>query len=77
MDTIQLTPEELKLIIESVYKKGFREGINAYSHMNNGVYYVGSVGKTLKEATIEIEETYNYFPPTTNQVLDILKQKTT
>lgn len=44
------------------YKRGFLNGIEAYAWMKDGVYYVGSTGKTLREAQDEVEQTYNYNP---------------
>jgi hypothetical protein len=40
------------------YYDGMREGIRAYAHWRDGVQYVGTCGKTLKEALqyIEAEE---------------------
>ena len=46
----------------SIYKKGFEDGIRAYSWMKNGITYVGTTGKTLKKALTEIEHTWTYSP---------------
>ena len=42
------------------YKQGFLDGLYAYAYMRDGVYYVGTNGKTFEEAKAEIEESWNY-----------------
>lgn len=42
-------------IISSFYD-GMREGIALYAHWKNGTQYVGTTGKTLKEALAKIAE---------------------
>ncbi|KKN08275.1 hypothetical protein LCGC14_1058400 [marine sediment metagenome] len=37
------------------YKEGMREGLRMYAWWKDGVQYVGTCGKTLKEALAEIE----------------------
>lgn len=34
---------------------GLREGVYMYAYMKDGTYYVGTTGKTLKQAYNEIE----------------------
>jgi hypothetical protein len=36
------------------YFEGLREGVWRYAWMKDGVYYVGTTGKTLKEALADI-----------------------
>lgn len=38
------------------YYDGIKEGIWMYAHMKDGTYYVGTTGKTLKEALAAIDE---------------------
>jgi hypothetical protein len=37
------------------YFQGLREGVQRYAWMKDGVYYVGTTGRTLKEALTEID----------------------
>lgn len=41
-----------------IYYEGVREGLTRYAHWKDGVQYVGTCGKTLKEviAEVNIEE---------------------
>jgi len=50
---------------KSAYKQGFIDGIKAYACMNNGTYYVGTTGRTLEKAILEVEQTWNYAPSPT------------
>jgi hypothetical protein len=45
------------------YGQGFIDGITAYAWWKDGVQYVGTTGKTLKQAIETIELTWNYTPP--------------
>ena len=36
------------------YFDGIREGLHRYAHWKDGVQYVGTTGKTLKEALDEV-----------------------
>jgi hypothetical protein len=38
------------------YYDGLREGVYMYAYMRDGTYYVGSTGRTLKQAYADIEE---------------------
>ena len=38
------------------YYDGLREGVHMYAYMKDGVYYVGTTGRTLKQAFADIEE---------------------
>lgn len=50
------TIAELKEV--EVYYAGMRDGIRAFAHWKDGVQYVGTCGRTLKEAIqhIDVEE---------------------
>ena len=37
------------------YYDGLREGVYMYAYMKDGTYYVGTTGRTLKQAYAEIE----------------------
>lgn len=45
-----VTKEEVNAFYE-----GLREGVHMYAYMKDGTYYVGTTGKTLKQAYAEIE----------------------
>lgn len=45
----------LQLAQTRAYYKGLREGVSNYAHWRNGVLYVGTTGRTLKEAISEID----------------------
>ena len=49
----------------SAYKQGFIDGIKAYAYQNNGTSYVGTTGRTLGNAILEVEQTWNYAPSPT------------
>ena len=38
------------------YHEGLREGLEMYAHWKDGVQYVGTCGKTLKQALAEINK---------------------
>ena len=40
------------------YYEGVKEGIWKYAYMKDGVYYVGTTGRTLKEALAEVDKEY-------------------
>lgn len=53
------TPEQdqyLKLCQSAAYYAGLREGISMFAHWRDGVQYVGTTGKSLREALAEIQE---------------------
>jgi hypothetical protein len=53
------TPEQdqyLQLRQSAAYYVGLREGVSMFAHWKNGVQYVGTTGKTLKQALAEIQE---------------------
>lgn len=50
---ITFSPEQdqyLQLAQTRAYYDGVREGIEQYAHWRDGVQYVGTTGRTLKEA---------------------------
>lgn len=58
---ITFTPEQEQLLLISqtrAYHQGLREGVEMYAHWKDGVQYVGTTGRTLKQAldTIDQEE---------------------
>lgn len=48
---------------QAEYKRGFMDGLEAYAHMKDGVSYVGTTGRALKQAQEQVEKTWNYNPP--------------
>lgn len=38
------------------YHKGLREGIEQYAHWRDGVQYVGTTGRTLREAIDTVDQ---------------------
>lgn len=44
------------------YDRGFLHGLKAYAYMKDGVYYVGTTGRSLKEAAEKYKDTWNYTP---------------
>ena len=54
----RMIPTEVKRLVESnirLYIMGVRHGIRMYAHWKDGTQYVGTTGKTLKEALKEWE----------------------
>ena len=52
------TPEQdqfLQLSQSMAYYLGLREGVSRFAHWKNGVQYVGTTGKTLEAALLEIQ----------------------
>ncbi len=52
------TPEQdqfLQLRQSMAYYSGLREGISLFAYWKDGVQYVGTTGKTLKDALAEIQ----------------------
>ena len=50
---INFTPEQdqyLQLAQTRAYYDGVRDGLEQYAHWRDGVQYVGTTGRTLKEA---------------------------
>jgi hypothetical protein len=49
----------------SKYTQGFIDGVRAYAYMRDGKYYVGTTGRTLEKAILNVEETWNFNPSPT------------
>jgi hypothetical protein len=49
-------------IDQRAYDQGYIDGLTAYAHMKDGTTYVGTTGRTLKDAVANRKETYNYVP---------------
>jgi hypothetical protein len=45
-----------KTLLARAYHEGLREGLEMYAHWRDGVQYVGTCGKTLKQALEEINK---------------------
>jgi hypothetical protein len=57
--SIVLTPEQeqyVQLQMTNAYYQGLREGIELYAHWKDGVQYVGTTGKTLKQALAVVHQ---------------------
>ncbi len=60
---------DLEPLRDADYRAGFEAALRAYAYSSsepwaeNGVQYVGTTGCTLAEAIAQIEDTYNYAPP--------------
>lgn len=44
------------------YMEGFIDGMTCFAWWKDGVQYVGTTGKILKEAIEQVKETWNYTP---------------
>ena len=44
-----------KKLLNKAYYAGIREGIEQYAHWKDGVQYVGTCGRTLKDALKDID----------------------
>ena len=56
---ITFTPEQeqyLQLAQSRAYYQGRREGVSLYAHWRDGVQYVGTTGRTLKEALDDVNQ---------------------
>lgn len=56
---IAFSPEQdqyLQLAQSRAYYQGRREGVSLYAHWRDGVQYVGTTGRTLKEALEYIDQ---------------------
>ena len=45
-----------KVLLAKAYHNGLREGLEMYAHWRDGTQYVGTCGKTLKQALAEIDK---------------------
>jgi hypothetical protein len=53
------TPEQeqyLQLAQSRAYYEGLRDGIYRYAHWRDGVQYVGTTGRTLKQALDDVNQ---------------------
>jgi hypothetical protein len=56
---ITFSPEQeefMQLAQSRAYYQGRREGVSLYAHWKDGVQYVGTTGRTLKEALAYIDQ---------------------
>ncbi len=56
---ITFTPEQeqfMQLAQSRAYYQGRREGVSLYAHWRDGVQYVGTTGRTLKQALDSIDQ---------------------
>ena len=56
---ITFTPEQeqfMQLAQSRAYYEGMRDGIRLYAHWRDGVQYVGTTGRTLKQALADIDQ---------------------
>ncbi len=56
---ISFSPEQeqfMQLAQSRAYYQGRREGVSLYAHWKDGVQYVGTTGRTLKEALAYIDQ---------------------
>lgn len=44
--------------VKSTYIIGLKDGVEMYAWMKEGVYYVGTTGRTLKEAKLGIDKDF-------------------
>lgn len=49
------------------YRTGFLDGIEAYAWHKDGGTFVGTTGRTLKKAQLNVEDTWNYCPDCVHQ----------
>lgn len=53
------SPEQeqyMQLRLVQAYNEGLRDGIHRYAHWRDGVQYVGTTGRTLQEALVEVNQ---------------------
>ena len=56
---MNFSPEQeqyMLLQMTRAYHKGLREGIEQYAHWQDGVQYVGTTGRTLREAIDTVDQ---------------------
>ncbi len=56
---ITFSPEQeqfMQLAQSRAYYQGRREGVSLYAHWRDGVQYVGTTGRTLKQALDSIDQ---------------------
>ncbi len=52
------------------YKQGYRDGIEAYAWWKDGEQQVGTSGRTLKDARMNVEASWNYAPRRSELILE-------
>lgn len=55
-------------LIREAYRLGYLHGITAHAHMKDGITYVGTTGRSLALAKAQHESTWNYSPPTVDEL---------
>lgn len=55
--------EKLLQRYQHAYDVGYKDGLAAYAHWNDGIQYVGTNGRTLDDATRDRASTFNYKMP--------------
>ena len=56
---ISFSPEQeqfMQISQTRAYHQGLREGVKQYAHWRDGVQYVGTTGRTLKQALDSIDQ---------------------
>lgn len=59
MSNIVFTPEQeqfMQIAQARAYYRGLREGVEMYAHWKDGTQYVGTTGRTLRQALADIDE---------------------
>lgn len=70
------SPEQdqyLQLAQSHAYYQGIREGIERYAHWSNGTLYVGTTGRTFREAMAAIDKEEQELFARYSKLLDLLK----
>lgn len=60
---LKIMPKKPKMNNLECYDKRFIDGLRAYAHWQYGEEYVGTTGRTLKDAINKFKLTWNYKPP--------------
>ena len=47
--------EKIQLAMDDAYRKGLLEGIRRYAHWKDGTQFVGTCGRTLKDALSDLD----------------------
>lgn len=51
------------MTIQEAYKQGFIDALRAFAWWKDGIQYVGTGAKTLKDAVSNVEQIFSYTPP--------------
>ena len=54
------------MTLQEAYVRGLCDGLAAYAHMKDGTYYVGTTGKTLRQAVKDARS--GVYPPQPNLI---------